>query len=383
MYQRSAEYTLRELAKFYPVVSVTGPRQSGKTTLTRKTFPEKKYISLENLDHRRFAEKDPRRFLAQSENGLIIDEAQNCPDLFSYIQGLVDEQKDPGKYILTGSQQFGLMTGITQSLAGRVGIIELLPFSIKEIETKIISVDETLSNGFYPPIYDRNIPSDLWYADYIRTYVERDVRKLIQIKDLSLFQKFLRLCAARAGHLINFTELSNSTGIDVRTVKSWISVLEASYIIFLLQPHYRNLSKKLVKTPKLYFYDVGLLSHLLQLRKEDISITPYRGNLFENMIIGDIYKTKLNFRKNINFYFWRDNKGVEVDLVYEENQKIHAIEIKSNSTINESFFKNLSLYKKYLGTDFGEAHLIYGGPENQLREHFKIHSWKNSNQIFD
>jgi len=243
MYKREAEDILRELSKHYPVVSITGPRQSGKTTLSRAIFKSKKYVSLEDLAQKEYAENDPKGFLNQSGNGLIIDEVQNCPQLFSYIQGIVDETKKSGQFILTGSQQFGLMGGITQSLAGRVGLVELLPFSIFEIKNKLKNLEHSIYEGFYPPIHDRGIPPHIWYEDYVKTYIERDVRKLINIKDLSLFQKFLGLCAARAGQLLNFSELSNATGLDVRTIKSWISVLEASYIIFLLQPHSKNFSK--------------------------------------------------------------------------------------------------------------------------------------------
>ena len=383
MYKREAFQTLRELAKFYPVISITGPRQSGKTTLSRLAFPEKKYVTLEDMDQRSFAEADPKSFLSQSEDGLIIDEVQNCPELFSYIQGIVDKEDKLGQFILTGSQQFGLVDGSNQSLSGRVGMLELLPFSISEVSNDFVDLESVLFKGFYPPIYDRKIPPDLWYADYVRTYVERDVRKLINIKDLSLFQTFLRLCAARTGQLVNFSELSNAAGVDVKTVKSWLSVLEVSYIVFLLRPHHRNFSKKLVKTPKLYFYDVGLLTYLLRLRKEDMLLSPYRGHLFETMVISDFLKSNFNYRRNLNFYFWRDNKGVEVDLLFERALKLNVIEIKSSTTIKSDFFKNIRIYKKYAGPDFGKAFLVYGGTEEQRRSDTDVLSWKNFGEVLN
>ena len=248
-----------ELAATYPVVSVTGPRQSGKTTLTRFVFKDKKYVSLEDLDQRLYAEEDPKNFLRQSPNGLVVDEAQNCPQLFSYIQGIVDESPRMGQFVLTGSRQFNLFSGITQSLAGRVGCLELLPFSLSELGVEVGGLEDAISRGFYPPLHVRPVRSDLWYQDYIKTYVERDVRELINIKNLSLFQKFLHLCAARTGQLLNFSELSVATGIDVRTVKSWISILQTSYIVFLLKPHHRNFSKKIVKTPKFVLLRFGIV----------------------------------------------------------------------------------------------------------------------------
>ena len=380
MYQRNAKKTLIDLAQSYPVVAVTGPRQSGKTTLTKAIFNKKPYVSLEDLDQQSFAKKDPKAFLTQSKNGLLIDEIQNVPELFSYIQGIVDHLKKPGYFIITGSQQFGLLSKISQSLAGRVGLVELLPFSISEIKKTLGTLDETLYKGFYPMLYNKNfkLPPHLWYEDYVKTYLEKDLRQLVNIKDLSLFQKFLRLCAARNGQLVNYSELSNVTGINIRTVQSWLSILEASYIIFLLKPHHKNFSKKLVKTAKLYFYDPGLLCYLLQIRSKDILLSPYKGAIFESMIISEYFKYNNNHRLGLNFYFWRDNKGVEIDLLFQKNRDLFITEIKSGETINDRFFKNLRLYQKYSNGKPKHSFLIYGGAHKQNRKDCTILPWKQT-----
>ena len=382
MYKRMVEKIIKELAVSYPVVAVTGPRQSGKTTLVQSVFKRKKYVSLEDLDQQAFAKEDPKAFLNQSKNGLLIDEIQNCPDLFSYIQGIVDKNKKSGHFIVTGSQQLGLLSGISQSLAGRTGLVELLPFSLSELGQEVKTIDKVLYKGLYPPLYDRNVKASIWYEDYIKTYVERDVRQLMNIKDLSLFQKFLSLCAGRAGQLLNYSELANSAGLDIRTVKSWLSILSASYIIFLLRPHYKNFSKKLIKTPKLYFYDTGLLCYLLRLRKEDLALSPYRGAIFESLIISECFKYDKNHRKALDMYFWRDNKGVEIDLLYQRGSKLFPIEIKSGKTIQSNFFKNLKLYQQYSDKSHGQSFLIYGGDKEQKRSHAHIIPWKRTDKIF-
>ena len=375
--KREAESLLLELAASYPVASVTGPRQSGKTTLTRHIFKNKRYVSLEDLEQRHYAKEDPKSFLRQSPNGLIIDEAQNCPELFSYIQGIVDESPEMGQFILTGSQQFNLFSGITQSLAGRVGFLELLPFSLSELGQEAGNLEDTIYQGFYPPLHVRTVRPDLWYQDYIKTYIERDVRELVNIKNLSLFQKFLQLCAARTGQLLNFSELSVATGIDVRTVKSWISILQASYIVFLLKPHHRNFSKKIVKTPKLYFYDSGLLCSLLRLKREDLPLSPYKGSIFESMVIGEMVKFDMNRRLGLDISFWRDSKGVEVDVLIEKGQAISSLEIKSGGTIQPHFFKNLKTYNNYAKGELESSYLIYGGDEGQKRDVVEIFSWRD------
>ena len=382
MYKREAEKLVRNLASSYPVVTITGPRQSGKTTLVRSIFKDKQYISLEDLDQQAFAKEDPRGFLTQEKNGLLIDEIQNCPDLFSYIQGIVDRNKKSGYFIVTGSQQFGLLSKISQSLAGRTGLVELLPFSLSEISTEVKTVDKVLYKGLYPPLYDKNFKPHIWYEDYVKTYIERDVRQLVNIKNLSMFQKFLTLCAARVGQLVNYSELSNAAGVDIRTVKAWLSVLEASYIIFLLKPHHRNFSKKLIKTPKLYFYDTGLLCYFIRLRKEDLLISSYRGAIFESLIVSECYKYNKNYRMNLDFYFWRDNKGIEIDLLFQKRQKLFPIEIKSGKTIQNNFFKNLQKYNQYSGKNRGQSFLVYGGDNEQKRSHCHVLPWKKIYKLF-
>lgn len=260
-------------------------------------------------------------------------------------------------------------------MAGRVGLLELLPFSISEVRKDLQNLENTIYKGFYPPLYNRSVRPNLWYKDYIRTYIERDVRKLMNIKDLSLFQKFLGLCAARSGQLINFSELGLATGVDTRTIKSWLSILEASYIIFLLKPYYRNFSKKPVKTPKLYFYDPGLLCHLLRIGKNDLTLSSHKGPVFESMIVSEVKKFNMNHRTDVDLYFWRDNKGVEADLLFEKAQKVYPVEIKSGETIQPDFLKNLKIYRKYIGSRHGKSFLIYGGRKTQSRTDVKILPW--------
>ena len=387
MYKREAEKLLRELARSFPVVAVTGPRQSGKTTLTQAVFKGKKYVSLEDLDQRTFARKDPHGFLNQDKKGLLIDEVQNVPELFSYIQGYVDSSQKAGHFIITGSQQFGLMSGISQSLAGRTGFMELLPFSLLEIEKSSLNLNQVLYKGLYPPLYSRKVKPQLWYEDYIKTYIEKDLRQIINIKDLSLFQKFLSLCASRSGQLLNVSELGNTAGIDTRTVQSWISALHAAYIIFLLRPHHKNFSKKLVKTPKLYFYDTGLLSCLLRLKESELPTSPHRGPLFESLVISECLKHEKNRRLGLDFYFWRDNKGVEVDLLFERQDKIVSMELKSGQTPHVFDFNNLRKYQKYADSSSGSSShkrsfLIYGGDRPQKTSWGQILPWKKTRQVF-
>lgn len=382
MYKREAEHTVKNLAKSYSIVAVTGPRQSGKTTLVRSTFKKKKYVSLEDLDQLAFAKEDPKGFLTQEPSGLLIDEIQNQPELFSYMQGIVDQSQKPGQFVITGSQQFDMLSKISQSLAGRVGLVELLPFSIFEVRKALKGVDQALYKGLYPPLYDKKFKPEIWYEDYVRTYIERDVRKLINIKDLSRFQKFLRLLSVRNGQLINCSEIGNQAGLDLRTVKSWLSILSAGYIIFLLQPHHQNFSKKLVKTPKLYFYDPGLVCYLLHLRKADLAFSPYRGALFESLIISECFKYNKNRRQGLNFYFWKDNKGVEVDLLFQKAQKFFSVEIKSGKTLQSKHFNNLKLYQQYAHTWHGQSFLIHGGEEEQKRSLGLVLPWKKTHKIF-
>ena len=332
MIHRFAETTITRLARGYPVVTITGPRQSGKTTLARASFPDKNYASLEDPDNREFAEEDPGGFLARFPDGAILGEVHRCPELFSWLQGVVDTDGRMGLFVLTGSQQFGLLSGVTQSLAGRVGRVQLLPFSLSEITSAGLapeSLDEMLFNGLYPPIYDRHVAPVHWYADYVATYIERDVRQMVNVRDLSTFQRFLRLCAGRNGQLLNLSALANDCGISHNTARAWLSVLEASYIIYVLQPHHRNFRKRMVKTPKLYFLDTGLAAWLLGIQSKDqISIHSMRGALFEGWVLQELLKARYNHALVSNLYFWRDNTGNEIDILLENGERLRPIEIK-------------------------------------------------------
>ncbi|MCL4449143.1 MAG: ATP-binding protein [Actinobacteria bacterium] len=387
MIKRDIENILIKLATQYPVVTITGPRQSGKTTLIKYVFSDKKYVNLETPDMRRFALADPRGFLNQYDNA-ILDEIQRAPELLSYIQPIVDENKEPGRFIITGSQQFEVLNNISQSLAGRTALLKLLPFSIAEIEgiVDISLIDELIYNGFYPRIYDMDIDAHQAIGDYIVTYVERDIRQLIAIKDLNLFEEFLKLCAGRIGQLLNLQSLANDVGISHTTARSWISILEASYIIFLLPPWFNNFSKRLVKSPKLYFYDVGLASYLLGIENEkQVFRDPLRGNLFENLIIIEVLKYRFNKGKKSNLYFYRDSKGLEIDLIYEVGKDIFPIEIKSGATVSEDYFKNIKRFLhsyKTLPIPYGSA-VFYGGNEIQQRTDFKVYPASKVSELLD
>lgn len=380
MIQRTASKTILTLAKGYPVVAVTGPRQSGKTTLVRSTFPKKTYISLEDPDQLEYALADPRGFLARLPEGAILDEVQRAPSLFSYLQTRVDLEKRMGSFILTGSQQFGLLSRITQTLAGRVGLVHLLPFSLGELfKSKKVAatLEELLWQGFYPPLYDRDLSPSQWYGNYVSTYVERDVHQLLSIKDLSTFQRFLRMCAARTGQLLNLSQLGNDCGITHNTAKAWLSVLEASYVVFLVYPHFKNFGKRLVKTPKLYFYDTGLASWLLNIQDSAyLAIHPQRGPLFESFVVSELFKGRFNRGLRSNLYFWRDNLGNEVDVIIEDGDRLIPLEIKSGQTITADFFKGLNQWAKISGESSGSPILVYGGEETQHRQGKKIISWK-------
>ena len=380
MIKREAANALIDLSKGYYIVVVTGPRQSGKTTLVQQVFANKKYVSLEDPDEREFAEQDPRRFISRFSEGAILDEAQRCPKLFSYLQSRVDADRRPGQFILTGSQQFGLLTGITQSLAGRAGLLELLPFSLKEVLNSPgapVNTDELLYKGLYPPLYDRDVTPASWHRNYMQTYVERDVRQLINIKDLSTFQRFVRMCAARTGQLLNLSSLANDCGITHNTAKAWISVLEASYIVFLLLPHYRNYNKRLVKTPKLYFYDTGFAAWLLGIRDADqLSIHALRGSLFESWVVSELVKGRYNRGLESNLYFWRDNTGNEVDVIVEQGARLLPIEIKSGQTLTQDAFIGLRKWLTLAGDDAGKAYVCFGGDEGYERSGITVLSWK-------
>jgi len=381
MIPRAISEKLKQLSGQYPVVALTGPRQSGKTTLVRDVFTEKKYASLEDPDIREFALTDPRGFLAAYSGGAILDEVQRAPDLFSYIQTYVDEQNKEGLFILTGSFNFGLMEGISQSLAGRVGLLTLLPFSFNELESPGVlpdSLESLLYTGAYPRIYDKGLPPSEWYANYVTTYLERDVRAVKQITDLDQFQRFLKMCAGRAGQILNLTSLGNDCGITHNTARSWLSVLQAGYIVFLLQPFFKNYNKRLVKSPKIYFYDTGLLSYLLGINSpEELFIHAARGPVFETWVLSEIMKGRLNRGLREDLYFWRDNAGHEIDCIIDRGSSHLALEIKSGRTISSDYFKGLDYWLKLSKASPADAYLVYGGEVDQLRQMGKVMGWRS------
>ena len=380
MIERDSGCTLKRLARGFPIVAITGPRQSGKTTLARATFPKKPYLSLEDPDMQMMAEDDPRGLLSEFPDGVVLDEVQRTPMLFSYLQSIVDEDMAPGKYVLTGSQQFDLLSGISQSLAGRVGLVQLLPFSISELKTAkrlYDNLSDLLFCGQYPPLYDRDLMPADWFAGYMTTYIERDLRQLINVKDLSVFQRFVKMCAARTGQLLNLSSLAADCGITHNTASSWISVLEASYIVFLLKPHYRNFNKRLVKTPKLYFCDTGFAAWLLGIRDpEQLSFHAQRGALFETLVATEFLKARFNQGMQSNLYFWRDSKGLEIDLVLEEGDLLKPVEIKSGQTYVPEFLTSLEKWRELSGRPDLPAMLVYGGEKEMTTRKIKVLPWK-------
>lgn len=361
-------------------MAITGPRQSGKTTLAKWVFNNKPYVSLENPDEREFAKTDPKRFLARFEGGAILDEVQRCPELLSWLQGLVDERGLMGDFVLTGSAQFELLQGITQSLAGRVGRVELLPLSASELlEAKRLpsTLSETLLCGGYPALFDRPVLPQDWFANYMATYVERDVRQLIAVKDVSQFQNFVKMCAARTGQLLNLASLGADCGISAVTAKHWLSVLESSYVVMLLKPHHRNFGKRLVKSPKLYFLDVGLAAWLMGIRDAAaLEIHAARGALFETWVVSELYKQRLNKGQNSNLYFWRDSSGNEVDVVLETASGLKSIELKSGSTFASDWLSGLSKWTQLSQEKQHPPQLVYGGDESYERNGVQVWSWQ-------
>lgn len=376
MIDRTIEPVLKDLVTKYPVVTITGPRQSGKTTLCRKVFPQLPYENLEIPDVRQYALDDPRGFLNRYSDGVILDEIQRTPDLLSYIQGIVDDRQRPGQFILTGSQQFEVLNRVSQSLAGRTALLKLLPLSLAEIhlENTPSAVDRLILSGLYPRIHDQRLNPTQALGDYLATYVERDVRQIAAIKDLSLFEKFVRLCAGRVGHILNLQSLANDVGVSHTTVRSWISILEASFIIFLLPPWFRNISKRLIKSPKLYFCDVGLASYLLGLENEHhVTRDPLRGHLFENIAVIEAMKYRFNKGLRSNLFFYRDSGGNEVDLILEMGPDIFPAEIKAAETIMPGSLKGLRKFAGLMpGLPWGSG-LLYGGTDVQIRSDIRIY----------
>jgi hypothetical protein len=385
MIKRAITPHILRLAKKYPIITITGPRQSGKTTLARAAFPHKPYQTLEDPDTRRVAEKDPRQFLRQFPKGAVIDEVQRVPHLLSYIQTIVDESKQTGLFILTGSAQFELMHTITQSLAGRTALFRLLPFTVNELPRSFrstMSADDYMYTGFYPRIYDKKINPTEALSFYINTYIERDVRILLNVRDLSKFETFVRLCATRAGQLINLSSLGNECGINHNTAAHWLSILEASYIVFKVHPHHQNFSKRLIKASKLYFYDTGLACYLLGIKSnQQLSAHPLRGAIFENFITAEIVKQLYNSVKDNNLFFFRDNIGNEVDLILDHGSTVLPVEIKSGETFSSDMLKGLAYYQKINKHLTASPVLVYGGDKTFQYQSFRILSWHDINTL--
>jgi uncharacterized protein len=374
MLKRSLTSKLISLYKQFPIVAVLGPRQSGKTTLVRSSFPDLPYFNMENPSHLSFALEEPDTFLNAHKNGMIIDEVQRAPQLFSYLQVISDERNKPGQFILIGSHNILLNEKISQSLAGRVALTTLLPLSLKEIDTEL-TISEAIFKGFYPRLYANLIDPLDFYPNYINTYVEKDVRQIKNVTDLSQFQKFMRLCAGRVGQVFNVASLARDCGITAITANQWLSILEMSFIIFRLQPHHQNYNKRLVKAPKLYFYDTGIAANLLGINDQaNVEAHFAKGCLFENMIISDLIKQVLNQGRQPHFYYWRDKVGHEIDLIIEDGDNVIPIEIKSGKTINSDFFKNINYWKNISHKE--KAFIIYGGNEEQRRSAGHIISWQ-------
>lgn len=394
MFKRTLSGKLSALAKKFPVVSIMGPRQSGKTTLSKKVFEDHDYVSLEEPDEREFALADPKGFLRRFSGGVILDEIQKAPDLLSYIQGIVDRENIPGRFILTGSQQFHVMEKVSQTLAGRTAIVYLLPLSLNELlgqptpdpyEIDILpekkkrppfSLEDILYKGLYPRIHDRGLEPHEWLSAYYRTYVERDVRDVANIGNLDAFQRFVRLCAGRTGQLLNLSSLASDCGISHTTARHWVSILQAGFIIQLLPPHHENFSKRIIKSPKIYFLDTGLLCYLLRIREpEDIPVHPMKGAIFENFVFSEIYKAFAHRGELPPLYFWRDRTGHEVDIVIDTGKRLVPVEIKSAETIDSSFFDGLRYYI-FLGVPISKTGvLVHGGDALYQRENFTVRPW--------
>ena len=369
MISRTAQARLKKLATTFRSVAVIGPRQSGKTTLCKTVFPKKPYVSLENPDSREFATNDPRAFLAQYKNGAILDEVQKVPVLFSYLQQILDETNKRGLFILTGSNNFLLQENITQTLAGRIGYLQLLPLSLQELsDNKLLKADymQHILSGGYPEVYARKLNAADWYPSYLSTYIERDVRQLKNIGNLAQFMKLLRLCAGRTGQVLNMTSLANDCGVDQKTIAAWLAVLQSSYIIYLLRPYHNNFNKRIIKSPKLYFTDTGVVCSLLGIEKaKQISTHALKGFLFENFIINEHLKQRLNKGRQDNLYYWRDKTGNEIDLLMDEAGKLTIMELKSGETISSDFFKGLNYFASL--NKNAKQYLIYSGQQQQKR----------------
>lgn len=383
MIERTLASKVTALAQRFQVITLTGPRQSGKTTLVKSSFPDIPYISLEEPDIRQIALTDPRGFLSNYPNGVILDEIQNTPELFSYIQRIVDENRQI-QFILTGSSNFLLMEKISQTLAGRTAVLHLLPFSLKELEPLTDSYETLIFKGQYPRIYDRTIPPPDFYPSYIQTYVDRDVRMIKNIGDINAFIQFTQLCAGRIGQPLNNASLANDAGISPNTAKSWLSILESSYILYRLQPYHRNFNKRLVKSPKLFFYDTGVACSLLGIREqEQVNLHYMKGSLFENLILNEFIKRSFNQGENRQPYYWQDNHGKEIDCLLVNGEKVTAVEIKSGKTMSTSYFDNLKYWRSLAGLPESQEFVVYGGDQSMQTSIGTLISWKDLDLIPD
>jgi uncharacterized protein len=378
---RHLRHTLLRLRDQFPVLAITGPRQSGKTTLARDLFSDLPYISLEDPAERAFAQEDPRGFLLRFARGAVFDEAQRWPDLFSYLQGLVDQGSYLGRFVLTGSQQFDLLSGISQSLAGRVAMTQLAPLAWSELPAERAAsyeVNDWMLRGGYPVLHAGTLQAADWFSSYVMTYLERDVRHITRVQDLSIFQRFLRLCAGRTGQLLNLSALAVETGINQTTARAWLSVLEASYVVHLLPPYFVNFGKRLVKTPKLYFLDTGLAAWLMGVRgAEQLALHPMRGALFENLIVSEALKARFNAGQSPQLYFWRDNNGVEADLLFETPQGLQTIEIKSGHTVTADLVRAGQKSARFAGNAALTPWLVYAGEESYERSGVRLIAWRD------
>jgi predicted AAA+ superfamily ATPase len=394
MFRRTLSEKLVALTRQFPVVSITGPRQSGKTTLIRALFSEFAYISLEDPNEREFATSDPKGFLRRFDGSVILDEIQRAPALLSYIQGIVDSEDRPGRFVLTGSQQFQMLEKVTQTLAGRTALVNLLPLSLDELLGReaadpwrlselpprtprpSFSLEEIIFKGFYPRIHDKGLEPHDWLSAYYLTYVERDVRDLANIGNLETFQRFVRLCAGRSGQLLNLSALAADAGISHTTARSWISILQAGFIIHLLPPHFANFSKRIVKTSKLYFLDTGLLCYLLRIREPgEIVSHAIKGHIFETLVLAELYKSFTNRGETPPLYFWRDQSGHEVDVVIDDGGRLIPIEIKSGETIDRSMYDGLKYFISLGSPAAGNGVLVHGGEDLYCRENFLVRPW--------
>lgn len=378
--KRKIESTILEAAKYFPVITVTGPRQSGKTTMLKHIFPHLHYYSLEDLDTRSFAMEDPVRFLHLHEGGMILDEVHNYPELLSYIQGIVDEQPQK-KFVLSGSSNFALLKKVSQSLAGRSGVFELMPLSIEEVKGQIEYVDDAdqlLYHGLYPAVCScKNIPKFL-YPSYVKTYLERDVRDLLNVKDMRLFNMFLKLCAGRIGSVFNASEIAGEIGVSSKTIQAWLSILQASYVVYLLPPYFENSRKRLTKSPKMYFCDTGLACTLLGIESaEQLAFDKMRGHLFENLIVVELLKRRLNEGKESNLYFYRDSNQNEVDILVNNGSSLDAIEVKSAMTYNPSFEKALQKVNEWVNPPVGKRIIIYAGTLEDDKGDIRLLNYRN------